>query len=67
MDKKKKRYRVPWHVTLFTGAAWFLLAGGAQPSVLAVSGLMIAGGVFYILWPRLRKKTPGPDGDEEKG
>lgn len=50
----KSGRRVPWHVTLFAGAAWFLLAGGISPSVCAVSGVMAVSGVLYILWPRFR-------------
>lgn len=49
--------RVPWHVTLFAGAAWFLLAGGVSPSVCIVSGAMAASGVLYALWPRLRRQV----------
>lgn len=68
MDDKKKKRRVPWHVTLFTGAAWFLLAAGPQAPVLVVSGLMAAGGALYILWLRIRKgKAAGTLGEPCNG
>ena len=59
MSKKKNgretavmKKRVPWHVTLFTGGAWFLLMAGLRPEVILVSSIMILGGILYLCWPK---------------
>lgn len=54
--------RVPWHVTLFTGGAWFLLAAGFRSEVILVSSIMIIGGILYLFWPKIRSNRDQDDG-----
>lgn len=64
--KNDRKKRVPWHITLFTGAVWFLLAGGFQVFVLVVSGLMAAGGVWYVLRPKLRSRKENESNEKSE-
>ena len=74
MSKKKNgrgtavmKKRVPWHVTLFTGGAWFLLMAGLRPEVILVSSIMILGGILYLCWPKIRSNRDQDGGPEPVG
>lgn len=62
-DRKTENRRVPWHVTLYAGAAWAALSGA-----WGLAAIAFLGGTAYLAWPRLAgKKNADVAPDREGG